>query len=147
MTKYLITAAASATLFVSACGGNAETNSNANKPANLTGVNKVDANNLPPGLSGTPIPPSANATPGIPSPANAVNVPKGATPTPGIPNPKEVGQPLKPGATPTPGIPSPEEVRRQLQQHQSNVNAPPPPASGESMMRNRKSPRPVNQQQ
>lgn len=147
MRRSIITAAAFSTLLLSGCGGAGVTNSNvanSNNNTNGNGLQKVDANNLPPGLSASPITPTANATPGIPAPANA-NVPKGATPTPGIPDPKDIGKPLKPGATPTPGIPSPEEIRRQLQQQRpSNVNAPGPTPSDGSMMKSRKEQRPVN---
>lgn len=130
--------------FLSACGSTANTNANAN--ANQGPV-AVDANNLPEGLSTSPVPPSGNSTPGIPDPKNANNVPKGATPTPGIPSPDELKKPFKPGATPTPGIPSPEEIRRQMQRSTNvNINAQ-PPAGSDTMMMKRKSPRPVNRPQ
>lgn len=148
--KYLITAAAISVFTLSGCGGSAGGSTSSNtantnaKNTNSNGFTNVDANNLPPGLSASPITPGTNTAPGIP--ANSANVPKGATPTPGIPDPKTLGKPVKPGATPTPGIPSPEEIRRQMQQKgPSNVNTPGPPPSGESMMRGRKQPKPVNQ--
>jgi hypothetical protein len=113
-------------------------NSNSNQNTNINV--SVDVNNLPPGLTASPLPPSTNTTPGIP-PANQVNaVPKGATPTPGIPDPKTLNKPMKPGATPTPGIPSPEELRRQMQQPVPNINAPRPEGSGDMMMKGRKRP-------
>lgn len=124
----------------SACASSS--NSNVNQAGN--GNVAIDANNLPPGLSASPIPPSSNSTPGIPDPANANQVPKGATPTPGIPGPDELRKPAKPGATPTPGIPSPEELRRQLQRN-VNVDVNRPATSSDSpMMMKRKDPRPVN---
>jgi|SRR5215204_5231727 len=130
------------------CSSSTNTNTNSNANTNqVIGVGNVavDANNLPEGLSTSPLPPSANTTPGIPA-ANSVNVnTKGATPTPGIPDPETLKKPMKPGATPTPGIPSPEELRRQLQQRSNvNVNEPPPASDDSMMMKSRKSPRPVN---
>ena len=121
----------------SSSGGN--TNTNANLGAG-TGNVAVDANNLPEGLSASPMPPSTNTTPGIPPPGQANNVPKGATPTPGIPSPEELRKPMKPGATPTPGIPPADELRKQMQR-QTNVNA--PPADDTPMMKKK----PVNKPQ
>jgi hypothetical protein len=121
---------------------NSNANFNANQVVGVGNVN-VDPNNLPEGLSASPVPPSSNTTPGIPDPKAANAVPKGTTPTPGIPSAEELKKGMKPGATPTPGIPSPDEIRRQMQ---GNANAGTPTTSGESMMRSRKSPRPVNGQ-
>ena len=112
-----------------ACGSAAEPPANGNRNTN-TFVN-VDPNNLPPGLSASPIVPSANSTPGIP--ANATAVPKGATPTPGIPDPATLNKPMKPGATPTPGIPDPATLKRQMQGIGVNEKAP-PPANGDTNM-------------
>src|SRR5688500_3097182 len=139
MTKLLIAILFSVIVF-SACGSTANSNANVNTNTGAPGNVTIDANNLPPGLSTSPVPPSANTTPGIPPPGQANNVPKGATPTPGIPDPAHVNRPVRRGATPTPGIPSEEELRRQLRSPASNVNTPPP--AGDNMMRNR--PRPVN---
>ncbi len=127
-------------VFISACSSSTDTNAN----TNTVGVGNVtvDANNLPEGLSASPLPPSANTTPGIPDPKAANVIQKGATPTPGIPDPAELKKPFKPGATPTPGIPSPEELRRQMQRN-VNVNAP-VSTGGDMMMKGRKSPAPVN---
>lgn len=130
--------------FTLACGST-DNDANANKIG--TGNVSVNSNNLPPGFSASPIPPSSNSTPGIPDPANANNVPKGATPTPGIPDPANIKKPLKPGATPTPGIPSPEELRKQLQRNAngSEVNRPATGSDTMMMKRNdRKDARPVN---
>jgi hypothetical protein len=113
------------TVFISSCSS---VDSNANTNTAGVGNVAVDANNLPEGLSTTPIQPSGNSTPGIPDPANANKLPVGGTPTPGIPDPANLRKPFKPGATPTPGIPSPEEMRRQMQRNNSNV-------SGETMMK------------
>lgn len=128
-----------------ACGGTAESNTNTNTNIGAGQGNvAVDANNLPEGLSASPLPPSANTTPGIPDPKTANNVPKGGTPTPGIPDPAELKKPFKPGATPTPGIPSPEELRRQMQRTNVNVNTQPATGSDQMMMPSRKRPAPVN---
>jgi hypothetical protein len=122
-----------------ACGSNPQTNSNA--ASNVTSNKNA---NIPPEFSVSPIPPSANTTPGIP--ANGVNtLPKGATPTPGIPDPKLANRKLKPGATPTPGIPDPETLKRQMQGlEQPNVNGLAPPGGGMMM---KKKPQPVNKPQ
>lgn len=131
------------------CGSAADSNNGANTNAlanNTNGFRQLDANNLPPGLSASPIAPGTNTTPGIPPPSNVVNaIPKGTTPTPGIPDPKTANKMMKPGATPTPGIPDPANMRRQLEQRNSNMSSPPPPppGSGETMMRSKK-PRAAN---
>ena len=139
---FIVIAIVSLSLFFTACGSSENTNTNANANIGAGAVN-VDPNNLPPGLSTSPVPISGNSTPGIPDPANANNVPKGGTPTPGIPDPAEMKKPFKPGATPTPGIPSPEEIRRQMQiQRNVNVNVQPPTGS-DTMMKSRKQ-QPVN---
>ncbi|HKX84774.1 MAG TPA: hypothetical protein VJL58_11180 [Pyrinomonadaceae bacterium] len=132
MIKKLILLTAAAGIHVG-CGSSTAGN-NSNKyaeplPQNANVVANIDANNLPPGMSASPIPPSAESTPGIPDPANAnVSPSPGATPTPGIPDPETLKQPVKPGATPTPGIPSPEELRRQLQR---SANGMPPSTKGD----------------
>jgi hypothetical protein len=122
-----------------ACGSAPQTNTN-------VAVSAVSSNNanIPPEFSVSPIPPSANVTPGIP--VNGVNtLPKGATPTPGIPDPKLANRKLKPGATPTPGIPDPETLKRQMQGlEQPNVNGLAPPGGGMMM---KKKPQPVNKPQ
>ena len=130
--------------FIAACGSTPESNVNNNQAVGNGNLTVVDNNNLPEGLSASPVPPSSNTTPGIPDPKVANAVPKGATPTPGIPDPAELRKPFKPGATPTPGIPSPEEIRRQMNRPATNVNAPLPAGSDTMMMKGRKSPRPVN---
>lgn len=131
-------------LFVVSCGGaaevkNANTGTNFSNQGASNGFKPVGNADLPEGLRAEPIQPSGSATPGIPDPKNAVNaVPKGATPTPGIPDPKSGNRQIKPGATPTPGIPSEEELRKMLKRPASNVNTPPRPPSGDSMMRKRR---------
>lgn len=91
-----------------ACGSSTSNSMN----GNANGSVKLDNNNLPPGLSTSPVPLNGTPTPGIP--ASPMSVPKGATPTPGIPSAEELKKPMKPGVTPTPGIPSPEEIRKQM---------------------------------
>ena len=100
----------SAAILIPACGS-AESNTNTNQSAGVGNVN-VDANNLPEGLSTSPIPPSGNTTPGIPDPKNANSVPK--------------------GGTPTPGIPDPETLKRQMNQPATNVNSANPQRSDAS---------------
>ena len=100
-------------ILISGCSS-VDSNANANANVGVGAVN-LDPNNLPEGLSTTPIQPSGNSTPGIPDPANANKVPAGGTPTPGIPDPANLRKPFKPGATPTPGIPDPETLRKQMQ--------------------------------
>jgi len=114
-----------------ACGSAPANNANSN---GNTAV-KLDNNNLPPGLSTSPVPITDASTPGIP--ANPTAVPKGATPTPGIPSPEELKKGMKPGVTPTPGIPSPEEIRRQMSQQPKTGMPPPPDAKSDTpMMKN-----------
>jgi ABC-type Fe3+-hydroxamate transport system substrate-binding protein len=148
MKTILIIATVAPALLAAACGGGVESNSNSvNANATSATIQTVDANNLPPGLSASPVVPSGNSTPGIPAVANA-NVPRGATPTPGIPDAKNARVVLKPGGTPIPGI-DPERVRRQMQQQTNGANGnpvpPPPPDAGEPMMR-KKVNRPANSQ-
>ncbi|HKX83486.1 MAG TPA: hypothetical protein VJL58_04635, partial [Pyrinomonadaceae bacterium] len=74
MTRSLLLVAALCTAIISgACSSSgSNSNTNANQGAGAGNVT-VDANNLPEGLSTSPVPPSANTTPGIPDPKN-VNV-------------------------------------------------------------------------
>ncbi|HKP71107.1 MAG TPA: hypothetical protein VJV05_17605 [Pyrinomonadaceae bacterium] len=116
----LISALISAAIIGGCASSGGNSNANANQGAGVGNVT-VDANNLPEGLSASPLPPSTNTTPGIPDPKNANNVPKGTTPTPGIPSAEELKKPFKPGATPTPGIPDPDTLRKQMQR-QGNAN-------------------------
>jgi hypothetical protein len=110
----LVSALISAAIIGGCSSSGSNSNANMNQSVGAGNVT-VDANNLPEGLSASPMPPSANTTPGIPDPKDANNVPKGATPTPGIPSPEQMKKPFKPGATPTPGIPDPETLRKQMQ--------------------------------
>ena len=127
------------------CGSTTEANSNtAVTNANVSNarMQNVDANNLPPGLSASPLAPVGNNVPGI-SPANAANsLPKGTTPTPGIPDPSTIGKPMKPGVTPTPGIPDPATLKKQMEEIRRRMNSnsnqaqppPPPPGAGDGQM-------------
>ena len=115
--------------------GSAPSNSAANAGANAnTAVIKLDPANMPEGLKGEQIQPSANSTPGIPP--TMTNLPKGATPTPGIPDPETLKKGLKPGVTPTPGIPSPEELRKAMGQPAPSSNTPPAATSDQMMKKN-----------
>lgn len=105
-----------------ACGSVEPQNSNA---AN-TGTANAGPKELPQGMSTSPVPPSGNATPGIPDPKNA-NAVTSNGPIPGI-DPKNANKPPKPGATPTPGI-DPEAARRQMNQPSTLKGPPPPPAN------------------
>jgi hypothetical protein len=84
---------------------------------------KLDPANMPPGLSGSPVP--IENVPGIPA-NGAQALPKGTTPTPGIPSPDEIKKGFKPGTTPTPGIPDPATIRKQMGLPPLNINAVPP---------------------
>ena len=122
MTKILGLVLAAAAL-LTACGSPAASNSNgvANAVnANIGAPVKLDPANMPPGLSGSPLP--VNGVPGIP--ANGAVIPKGTTPTPGIPSAEQIKKGLKPGTTPTPGIPDPATIRKAMGLPPlSNVNA------------------------
>ncbi|MBA3633508.1 MAG: hypothetical protein H0W58_12005 [Acidobacteria bacterium] len=93
-----------------------------NTNTNVNAVTNLNNANLPPEFSGSPLPMSANSTPGIPN-SNSVNInsmPKGATSTPGIPDEKNIGKPLPRGATPTPGIPDEKTLKEQINNSASN---------------------------
>lgn len=112
-----------------ACSPASEKTSNSAKNTNI--ITNIDPKNLPPGLSASPIPPSANTTPGIPDPKSVnANLQKGATPTPGIPDEKTLKKQITgtapKGATPTPGIPDPEVLKKQLGNSAANTNPIPP---------------------
>ncbi len=93
---------------------------------NTNATMNIAPQDLPPGFSASPAPPSTNTTPGIPAPSEVNKVPRGATPTPGIPDPKTLNRPVKPGLTPTPGIPDPATLRRQMNRPATDINKPPP---------------------
>ena len=147
MTKFgncLIFGVAALVMVSGGCAGGSAVNSNVNVRSNAatnTNVNaeiKLDPANMPPGISMSPVPMSANA-PGIN--AKATPLPKGATPTPGIPSQEQLKKPFKPGATPTPGIPSPDEIKRMMA-NPSNINSTRPSGEVPMMKSTRKTPTP-----
>src|SRR5687767_13374286 len=103
------------TAFVGACGGTASTNSttatNADNRPVSNGEVKLDPANMPPGLSGSPVPVTGDI-PGIS--ANGAALPKPTGPIPGIPSESELKKKKKPGTTPTPGIPDEETIRKAM---------------------------------
>jgi len=111
MYKFLIFSLACAILST-ACGS-APSNSNSAAAANAVNAApiKLDPANMPPGLSGSPLP--VTNVPGIPA-NGAQALPKGTTPTPGIPSAEQIKKGIKPGLTPTPGIPDPATLRKQM---------------------------------
>jgi hypothetical protein len=98
-------------------------NSIPNSVSTNANVIKLDPANMPPGLSGSPLP--VNGVPGIPA-NGAGPLPVGKTPTPGIPGPDEIKKGIKPGLTPTPGIPDPATIRKQMGLPPLNINTVPP---------------------
>jgi hypothetical protein len=126
-----------AAVVLSACGSTANNSTNAIPPSVATNANviKLDPANMPPGLSGSPLP--VNGVPGIPSNGAAV-LPKGGTPTPGIPGPEEIKKGIKPGLTPTPGIPDPATIRKQMGLPPLNMNAVPPGGSSTPVPKSKK---------
>lgn len=114
-----------------ACSSAGEKTSNSANSANV--MTNIDPKNMPPGLSGSPIPPSGNSTPGIPDlKSGNANLSKGTTPTPGIPDEetlkKQLSGKMPKGATPTPGIPDEATLKKQMNQP-ANVNVPNPEAA------------------
>ncbi len=98
--------------------------SSANPPtsnANVANAVNLNSANLPPGFSTSPVPMSANSTPGIPDPndANANKLPTGNIP--GIPDPnKKTPQPKN--TPPIPGIPDEKTIREQMNTPLKDVN-------------------------
>ena len=85
-------------------------------------TNSNTAANVPPELSGSSVPMTANSTPGIPDPNSAnANKPMTGT-TPGIPDTSKGNAVLPKGATPTPGIPDPETLKKQRNTPIKDVN-------------------------
>lgn len=118
--------------FSAATGFACSTTGNANVNANTANTAVVlDANNLPPGLSSSPVPVNGNI-PGIPNP-NDPNANKISTSNiPGIPDPnKKTPQPKN-----TPkieGIPDQETLKKQMNTTLNDVNIvnnPPPGQTG-----------------
>ena len=119
--------------------------------ANANAVSPSNANvptNMPPGLSTSPVPLTANSTPGIPDPktVGANKTTKSTAPTPGIPDPKTIGKtPLPKGTAPTPGIPDAETLKKQLNDliKDANVVNQPPKTDSNSVKSPTDKPRPV----
>ena len=111
------------------CGGNAPANTPNNGNAGVNAI-VLDPANMPPGLSGSPIPMNGSPIPGIPT--NGQPLPKSSASTPGIPSPEELKKGVKKGTTPTPGIPDPETIRKAMGQPNGNANK---PAANVPMMR------------
>lgn len=110
------------TALVPACGGSAPANSAAtnvdNRPVG-NGKVKLDPANMPPGLSGSPVPMTGDI-PGIT--ANGAPLPKPTGRIPGIPSESELKKKKKPGTTPTPGIPDEETIRKAMGYPARNAN-------------------------
>ena len=114
-----------------------ETTTSVNTNNANTAVN-LDPANMPPGFSNSPVPMSANSTPGIPGPndANANMVPTGNIP--GIPNTNQKGKTPQPKKTPPiPGIPDDETLRRQMNTPLKDVNVVNNPPKTQSNSNNR----------
>jgi hypothetical protein len=117
------------------CGSSGTSNSNTSTNSSGPVEIKVDPNNMPAGLSTTPLPMPANGQ--LPEGITINGAPpSGRTPTPGIPSAEQLKKGLPPGRTPTPGIPDPETIRKQLGYPPTNFNA--PPAGNVMMKSNRK---------
>ena len=110
-------------ILLSACGSSPTSNVNSvsNSVSSNANIIKLDPANMPPGLSGSPLP--VNGVPGIP--ANGGVLPVGKTPTPGIPSAEQLRKGMKPGQTPTPGIPDPATIRKSMGMPPTNINARP----------------------
>jgi hypothetical protein len=115
------------------CGANGTSTSNTSTNANVVHEIKLDPNNLPAGLSATPLAINANNMPaGIT--IDGAPPPPGRKPTPGIRSAEELKKGVKPTSRSTPGIPDAETLRKQLGYPPANA-AP----RGETMMKsNRK---------
>jgi len=118
-----------------ACGSTTSLNVNVNSNSNSNTAKEIrlDPANMPPGLTGNPVPMNGNGLPpGIS--VNATVPPSGKT-TPGIPSAEQLKKGIKPGKVSTPGIPDPETIRRQMGYPTTNANL--PPASNVPMMKKR----------
>ena len=135
MSKIKITVIAIALAGSFGCGAAGTSNSNTSTNTNAPVEIKLDPNNMPPGLSATPLPMNGKLPEGIS--INGAPPPPGRTPTPGIPSAEEIKKGVKIGRTPIPGIPDPETLRKQMGYPPVNVNA--PPKNDQTMMKsNRK---------
>ena len=120
-----------------ACSSTETANTNS---ANVSSANQIDSTNMPPGFSGSPVPMSANATPGIPDPANANKVP--LENIPGI-DPNKIGKTPQPKNTPPiPGIPDQETLKKQLNTPIKDVNVVNNPSKSQSDANNKPAEKP-----
>jgi len=150
--KFLISFAIFGILLISVgCGAAPVANTNsttANTNAANVSTQNVNASDLPPGLSASPLAPVNNSASNVPAPP-ANSAPKVTTSTSGIPDSNVAGKPLKPGVTPTPGIPDPATLKKQMEEIRKRLNTnsnqppPPPPGAGDGQMM-RKKPRMSN---
>lgn len=116
-----------------ACGSSSNSTPNSGTNSNGPVEIKVDPNNMPPGLSTTPLPVNGTPPPGIslkpiqPEPGKRI---------PGIPTNEEIKKGVKLGNTPIPGI-DPDAARKAMGYPSVNANV--QPYRGEPMMKsNRK---------
>lgn len=134
MSKIQLVFIAAAVLTSAGCGASGTSNTNTSTNANIAREIKLDPNNLPEGLSSTPLPINANGKMPEGISINGAPPAPGRTPTPGIPSPEKLKKGIKPSTKSTPGIPDAETLRKQLGYPPANA-APP----GETMMKsNRK---------
>jgi hypothetical protein len=130
---FLLVAAISASF---GCGASGTSKNNASTNINGPVEIKLDPNNMPPGLSATPIAMPANGKLPEGISVNGAAPVQGRTPIPGIPSAEQLKKGFKIGSTPIPGI-DPEAARKQLGYPATNVEAPP---KGDLMMMKKRRP-------
>lgn len=123
MKKILLTLVCFTVSLNAACTSSDAPTANANTMV-TNGIQNMNAAELPPGFSTSPIPMNGNAaTPGIPDPrdANANKVPVGDIP--GIPDTNKMGKTPQPKNTPPiPGIPDEKTIKEQMNTPLKDVN-------------------------
>jgi len=129
MLKIKVIAISAALLASYGCGASGTSNSNTSTNTNAPVEIKLDPNNMPPGLSATPLP--MNGTPPAGISLNPIE-PEPGKRIPGIPTEEEIKKGVKIGKTPIPGI-DPEAARKAMGYPAANFNAPP---KGNVMMKN-----------
>lgn len=142
MRNYLFILALFTLSLVSACSTAESPKTNANT-VGANGIQNINAEDLPPGFSTSPVPMSANSTPGIPGPndVNANKVPTGNIP--GIPDTNKMGRTPQPKNTPPiPGIPDQETIKRQMNTPLKDVNVVNNPSKSQSDANNQPTERP-----
>ena len=135
MSKVGFLVVAVAIVASSGCGASEMSNSNSGTNTNGPLEIKLDPNNMPAGLSTTPLPMPSNGHLPEGITIDGAPPPPGRTPTPGIPSAEQLKKGIKPSTQSTPGIPDPETIRRQLGYPSANVNMPP---KGDIMMKSNK---------